>query len=58
MDNAPLHILAHLLLTNIRVQALPPNTTSKVQSMDARIISAFKRHYRRFHLQNALDRDE
>jgi hypothetical protein len=26
--------------------------------MNAGIISAFKRHYRHYHLQNALDRDE
>ena len=58
MDNAPLHILADLTLTNIKVQTLPPNTTSKVQPMDAGIISAFKRRNRRFHLQNALDQDE
>ena len=58
MDNAPSHIVADLELTNITVQALPPNTTSKVQPMDAGIIAAFKRHYRRLHLQNALDRDE
>uniref|UniRef100_A0AAV1T625 DDE-1 domain-containing protein n=1 Tax=Peronospora matthiolae TaxID=2874970 RepID=A0AAV1T625_9STRA len=58
MDNAPSHIVADLELTNITVQVLPPNTTSKIQPMDAGIIAAFKRHYRRLHLQNALDRDE
>uniref|UniRef100_A0AAV1T6V0 DDE-1 domain-containing protein n=1 Tax=Peronospora matthiolae TaxID=2874970 RepID=A0AAV1T6V0_9STRA len=58
MDNAPSHIVADLELTNITVQVLPPNTTSKVQPIDAGIIAAFKRHYRRLHLQNALDRDE
>uniref|UniRef100_A0AAV1TDU0 HTH CENPB-type domain-containing protein n=1 Tax=Peronospora matthiolae TaxID=2874970 RepID=A0AAV1TDU0_9STRA len=58
MDNAPSHIVADLEITNITVQVLPPNTTSKVQPMDAGIIAAFKRHYRRLHLQNALDRDE
>uniref|UniRef100_A0AAV1UP45 HTH CENPB-type domain-containing protein n=1 Tax=Peronospora matthiolae TaxID=2874970 RepID=A0AAV1UP45_9STRA len=58
MDNAPSHIVADLELTNITVQVLPPNTTSKVQPMDAGIIAAFKRHYGRLHLQNAFDRDE
>ena len=58
MDNAPLHITLDLVLTNVTVQALPPNTISKLQPMDAGIIAAFKRHYRRLHLQNALDRDD
>ncbi|KAG5456709.1 MAG: hypothetical protein BJ554DRAFT_3470 [Olpidium bornovanus] len=42
----------------IKIWALPPNTTPKVQSMDAGIISVFKKRYRGFHLQNTLDRDE
>lgn len=58
MDNAPSHITADLVLTNVTLKPLPPNTTSKVQPMDAGIIAAFKRHYRRLHLQSALDRDE
>lgn len=58
MDNAPSHIVADVKLTNVTFQALPPNTTSKVQPMDAGIIAAFKRHYGRLHLQNALVRDE
>jgi hypothetical protein len=37
---------------------LPPNTTSKIQPMDAGIIAAFKRRYRNFQLQDAIDKDE
>ena len=37
---------------------LPPNTTSKVQTMNAGIIAAFKHHFRRPHLQNTLDRND
>uniref|UniRef100_A0AAV1VGE2 DDE-1 domain-containing protein n=1 Tax=Peronospora matthiolae TaxID=2874970 RepID=A0AAV1VGE2_9STRA len=58
MDNAPSHVTLDLVLTNVTVQALPPNATSKVQPMDASIIASFKRHYRRLHQQNALDRDD
>uniref|UniRef100_A0AAV1UF97 DDE-1 domain-containing protein n=1 Tax=Peronospora matthiolae TaxID=2874970 RepID=A0AAV1UF97_9STRA len=58
MVNAPSHVTLDLVLTNVTVQALPPNTTSKVQSMDTGIIATFKRHYRRLHLQNVLDRDD
>uniref|UniRef100_A0AAV1TAA9 DDE-1 domain-containing protein n=1 Tax=Peronospora matthiolae TaxID=2874970 RepID=A0AAV1TAA9_9STRA len=55
MDNAPSHIVADLELINITVQVLPPNTTSKVQPMDAGIIAI--QEALPLHLQNALDRD-
>ena len=58
LDNAPSHVTKDLVLSNVHVQMLPPNTTSWIPPMDAGIISAFKRHYRRFHLQNAVLRDE
>ena len=47
-----------LTLTNVKVQLLPPRTTSMIQPMDAGVIAAFKRRYRRYHLQNAIDCDE
>ena len=47
-----------LALTNVKVQLLPPRTTSMIQPMDAGVIAAFKRWYRRYHLQNAIDCDE
>ena len=58
IDNAPSHIVNDLQLTNIKVQSLQPNATSKVQPTDAGIIAAFKKRYRRYHLQHALNCDE
>ena len=60
LDNAPAHIVneEERALSNVNVAFLPPNTTSKIQPMDAGIIAAFKRRYRKFHLQNAIDREE
>ncbi|KAG5463055.1 MAG: DDE superfamily endonuclease-domain-containing protein, partial [Olpidium bornovanus] len=58
IDNAPSHILDNFTSTNVTVRPLLPNTTSKIQPMDAGIIAAFKRRYRRYHLQNAIDKDE
>ena len=58
IDNAPSHMTNDLTLTNVKVQLLPPRTTSMIQPMDSSVIAAFKRLYRRYHLQNAIDCDE
>lgn len=55
IDNAPSHIWDGLELSNIEIIRLPPNTTSKLQPLDAGIIAAFKRHYRRSQISYALD---
>ena len=57
IDNAPSHT-TEVDLPNVELCCIPPNTTSVIQPMDAGIIAAFKRRYRRYHLQNAVDRDE
>ncbi len=36
-----------MVLQNVDVHFLPPNTTSKIQPMDAGIIMTFKKNYRR-----------
>ena len=58
LDNAPSHIwidVQKVAYPNLEVIFLSSNTTSKLQSMDASIISAFKRHYRKRQLQHAID---
>src|SRR5947207_13801818 len=58
LDNAPNHIwidVQKVAYPNLEVIFLPSNTTSKLQSMNAGIISAFKRHYRKRQLQHAID---
>jgi hypothetical protein len=57
LDNAPTHMVKNLALSNVQVTFLPPNTTSRIQPMDAGIIAAFKKRYRSFHLSHAIDRD-
>ncbi len=57
LDNAPAHFMPNEELSNVELLMLPPNTTSKIQPMDAGIIAAFKRRYRRFQLHDALDKD-
>lgn len=55
IDNAPSHVLSHLDLPYVEVLPLPPNTTSKLQPLDAGMISSFKRHYRCRQLQHTVD---
>jgi hypothetical protein len=54
LDNASSHI-SSTKLSNTTVLFLIPGTTSKFQPMDAGIIAAFKKHYRRFHWSHSLD---
>ena len=51
LDNCLSHKVEGLNLQHVDVYFLPPNTTSKIQPMDAGIIMAFKSQYRRFHLR-------
>jgi hypothetical protein len=51
LDNCSSHKLDGLTLRYTDVHFLPPNTTSKIQPMDAGVIMSFKRHYRRFHVR-------
>lgn len=56
--HAPSHIRIGLELTNVRLEMLPPSTTSQYQPFEAGIFAAFKRRYRRHHMHHALDRFE
>ena len=47
LDNASSHNSGDLVLTNVRVKRLPPNTTAFLQPMDAGIIASFKRAYKK-----------
>ena len=57
LDNAPTHMIKNLTLSSVKVMFLPPNTTSRIQPMDAGIIAAFKKRYRSLHIAHAIDRD-
>ena len=51
LDNCPSHKTDGIVLSNVDIHFLPPNTTAKIQPMDAGIISSFKRHYRSLHIR-------
>lgn len=54
LDNASSHTVPDTL-TNITCHFLPPNTTSKLQPMDAGIIRNFKHHYRKLQVRALTD---
>jgi len=58
LDNCPSHKIDGLVLSHVDVHFLPPNTTSKIQPMDAGIIMSFKKHYRHLHIKWILNQVE
>ena len=55
LDNCPSHKIDGLVLSHVDIHFLPPNTTSKIQPMDAGIIMSFKKHYRHLHIKWILN---
>lgn len=57
MDNCSAHgsIDSMPSLSHVEIQFLPPNTTSKLQPLDAGIIAAMKTRYRVLQMERALD---
>ncbi|CAB5363548.1 unnamed protein product [Rhizophagus irregularis] len=58
LDNCKSHKIDNLVLENVEVCFLPPNTTSKLQPMDSGIIMSFKKHYRYHHIKWLLEQVE
>lgn len=55
LNNFSCHEAGNVLPPNIRIEYLPPNTTSKLQPCDQGIIQTLKAHTRRANLRSILD---
>ncbi|CAF0778558.1 unnamed protein product [Brachionus calyciflorus] len=59
VDNCPAHVdVSKINFRNLKIEYLPPNTTSLIQPMDAGIIRTFKSYYRKLlvcHLVKSFD---
>ncbi|KAG6948220.1 hypothetical protein JG687_00015618 [Phytophthora cactorum] len=58
VDNVSSHSLGNLVLTNVKLQSFPPNTTTYLQPLDAGIIASFKAPFRSMQIDRAIDRFE
>ncbi|XP_062578214.1 tigger transposable element-derived protein 6-like [Saccostrea cucullata] len=58
VDNAASHSQGDVVLRNVTLHFLPPNTTAHIQPMDAGIIKAFKAHYRKQLVHHYIERVE
>ena len=56
LDNAPSHVMKDVHLKSVEICFLPPNATSRLQPMDQGIIAAFKKRFRTFQLEHALEK--
>ncbi|KAE9325918.1 hypothetical protein PF008_g16775 [Phytophthora fragariae] len=56
VDNVSLHAHGDLVLTNVQVESLPPNTTTHLQPLDAGIIASFKARFKSLQIDQAIDR--
>ncbi|KAE9048739.1 hypothetical protein PR001_g3691 [Phytophthora rubi] len=56
VDNVSSHAHGDLVLTNVQVKSLPPNTTTHLQLLDAGIIASFKARFKSLQIDQAIDR--
>ncbi|KAG6612611.1 putative jerky [Phytophthora cinnamomi] len=58
VDNVSSHALGDMVLTNIKVQKLPANTTTYLQPLDAGVIASFKERFRSLQIDHGIERFE
>jgi hypothetical protein len=58
INDMPSHVVAHLDLTNVVVFVLPPAVMQMLNPITSRVVTTFKKRFRRYHLRHAIDKAE
>ncbi|CAI5707780.1 unnamed protein product [Peronospora effusa] len=58
INDMPSHVVAHLDLTNVVVFILTPAVMQMLNPITSRVVTTFKKRYRRYHLRHAIDKAE
>ncbi|KAE9009102.1 hypothetical protein PF011_g10421 [Phytophthora fragariae] len=58
INDMPSHVVAHLDLKNIVVFVLTPAVMQMLNPITSRVVTTFKKRFRRYHLRHAIDKSE
>ncbi|KAL4117136.1 hypothetical protein PRIC2_012584 [Phytophthora ramorum] len=58
INDMPSHVVAHLDLTNVVVFILSPAVCQMLNPITSRVVTTFKKRFRRYHLRHAIDKSE
>ncbi|GMF11159.1 unnamed protein product [Phytophthora lilii] len=58
INDMPSHVVAHLDLTNVVVFVLSPAVMQMLNPITSRVVTTFKKRFRRYHLRHAIDKSE
>eukprot|EP00644_Phytophthora_capsici_P016710 jgi/Phyca11/536099/estExt2_fgenesh1_pg.C_PHYCAscaffold_470061 len=58
INDMPSHVVAHLDLTNVVVFILTPAVMQMLNPITSRVVTTFKKRFRRYHLRHAIDKSE
>ncbi|KAG6623051.1 ars binding protein 1 [Phytophthora cinnamomi] len=58
INDMPSHVVAHLDLKNIVVFILTPAVMQMLNPITSRVVTTFKKRFRRYHLRHAIDKSE
>ncbi|KUG00020.1 Delta(12) fatty acid desaturase [Phytophthora nicotianae] len=58
INDMPSHVVAHLDLKNVVVFVLSPAVSQMLNPITSRVVTTFKKRFRRYHLRHAIDKSE
>ncbi|RAW33698.1 hypothetical protein PC110_g9973 [Phytophthora cactorum] len=58
INDMPSHVVAHLDLKNVVMFVLSPAVSQMLNPITSRVVTTFKKRFRRYHLRHAIDKSE